>query len=97
MAPPCKGPNCQAWPKREVPGEASHPLGKASALSGWPRQRTSFPESPYLLVMHAEAWQGPHIWLPVAGILTVVLHLRLSQAAAQGAHPVSPAEVGKAQ
>lgn len=52
---------------------------------------------PYLLVRYAQSRRGPHGRLGVAGVLAVVLHLGLGQAAAQGTHPVSPAEGGEAK
>lgn len=56
-----------------------------------------FPETPaYLLVIYAQARRSPHSRLAKAGILTVILHLRLGQAAAQSTHPVSPAEASEA-
>ena len=52
-----------------------------------------FPETPpYLLVIYGQARRGPHSRLAEAGVLTIVLHLGLGQAAAQRAYPVSPAE-----
>lgn len=57
-----------------------------------------FPETlPYLLVIDAQARGVPHPGLVIAGILTVILHLGLGQAAAQGTHPISPVEAGEAQ
>lgn len=57
---------------------------------------TLFPETtPYLLVRYAQARRGPCSRLVIAGILAIVLHLRLGQAAAQGTHPISPAKVGE--
>lgn len=65
---------------------------------GCPRQGTWFPETtPYLLIRYAQARRGPHSRLVIAGILAVVFHLGLGQAAAQGTHPISPAEVGEAE
>lgn len=72
------------------------PLGKTSVSVGTralPHIENTIPQNPpYLLVIHAQAGKCPHSRVTVACILTVVLHLRLCQAAAQGAHPFSPAQ-----
>jgi hypothetical protein len=72
------------------------PLGKTSVSVGTralPHIENTIPPSPpYLLVIHAQAGKYPHSRVTVARVLTVVLHLRLRQAAAQGAHPFSPAQ-----
>lgn len=79
-------------------------LTPRSVSAGWHREvdpgreACLFPETvPYLLVRYAQARRGPYSRLVIAGILTVVLHLRLGQAAAQGTHPISPAEVGETE
>lgn len=82
------------------PKMARHPLGKKLNLcrhKGLPHIENSAPQTlPYLLVIGAQAGRCPHSGLTVAGILTIVLHLRLHQAAAQSAHPLSPAQQVKA-
>ena len=76
-------------PERPLtPSEKTHPHGHRQAAPETP---------PYLLVTRAQARRGPHSRLVIAGILAVVLHLRLGQAAAQGTHPISPAEASEAK
>lgn len=88
------GPERGYWRSLSFPRKCLNPL----AQGGCPRQGTWFPETaPYLLIRYAQARGGPHSRLVIAGILTVVFHLGLGQAAAQGTHPISPAEMGEAE
>lgn len=69
-------------------------MGTAAATLG--RELCSPHTPPYLLVIYAQARRCPHSRLAVAGILTVILHLWLAQAAAQGTNPLSPVRAGEA-
>lgn len=80
--------------QRPPPKKACHlPEKSLCRHKGLPHTGNSLPRTlPYLLVIHAQAGRWPHSRLTIAGVLTIVFHLRLHQAAAQGAHPLSPVQ-----
>lgn len=86
-------PKERSQEKPLIPSEKPQPAGTGRLLQAW---NLFLETTPYLLVKYAQARRGPDSRLAIAGILTVVLHLGLGQAAAQGTHPISPAETREA-